>query len=104
MGHVTNAYLLTQQHYSKNVKVDDDDGHYIVVPDAELTERCTLIHPSNHRPSPRNRNLMSSQIKSPDFSAKEPSARWYKREIENEIRLLQSRSSGRSKSTVTHQE
>lgn len=24
----------------KNLKVDDDDGHYIVVPDASLTEKC----------------------------------------------------------------
>jgi dual-specificity kinase len=31
---------FNKQHYSKNVKVDDDDGHYIVVPDAELTEKC----------------------------------------------------------------
>ncbi|OAA74484.1 protein kinase (Lkh1) [Akanthomyces lecanii RCEF 1005] len=27
------------QQYSKNVKVDDDDGHYIVVPDADLTDK-----------------------------------------------------------------
>ncbi|KAI4592202.1 dual specificity protein kinase kns1 [Pestalotiopsis sp. 9143b] len=26
----------------QNVKVDDDDGHYIVVPDAELTTQCTF--------------------------------------------------------------
>lgn len=29
---------------SKNLKVDDDDGHYIVVPDAELTDRCEDPH------------------------------------------------------------
>ncbi|TAQ87849.1 hypothetical protein B7494_g3806 [Chlorociboria aeruginascens] len=27
---------------TKNTKVDDDDGHYIVVPDTDLTERCKL--------------------------------------------------------------
>lgn len=39
--HDANLCLFTQ-HYSKNVKVDDDDGHYIVVPDAELTDKCML--------------------------------------------------------------
>lgn len=24
----------------RDQKVDDEDGHYIVVPDADLTERC----------------------------------------------------------------
>lgn len=34
--------LLTQAQnsYTKNSKVDDDDGHYIVVPDSDLTDRC----------------------------------------------------------------
>lgn len=41
MIHDANLCLFTQ-HYSKNVKVDDDDGHYIVVPDAELTDKCML--------------------------------------------------------------
>ena len=31
-----------QNSYTKNSKVDDEDGHYIVVPDADLTERCEL--------------------------------------------------------------
>lgn len=31
-----------QTSYTKNSKVDDDDGHYIVVPDSDLTERCML--------------------------------------------------------------
>jgi dual-specificity kinase len=26
--------------HTKNIRVDDDDGHYIVVPDNDLTERC----------------------------------------------------------------
>jgi hypothetical protein len=26
----------------QNLKVDDEDGHYIVVPDAELTSQCEL--------------------------------------------------------------
>lgn len=26
----------------KNEKVDDDDGHYVVVPEADLTDRCKL--------------------------------------------------------------
>ncbi|EOO04142.1 putative cmgc clk protein kinase protein [Phaeoacremonium minimum UCRPA7] len=29
--------------YNKNIKVDDDDGHYIVVPDADLTEKYQMI-------------------------------------------------------------
>jgi dual-specificity kinase len=38
-----------KHHYNRNIKVDDDDGHYIVVPDADLTEKCTSTafpHPS----------------------------------------------------------
>lgn len=34
-----------QSRYSKSAKVDDDDGHYIVVPDAELTDKCESDHP-----------------------------------------------------------
>jgi dual-specificity kinase len=30
-----------QKSYTKDQKVDDEDGHYIVVPEADLTERCT---------------------------------------------------------------
>jgi dual-specificity kinase len=29
-----------QKTYHKDQKVDDEDGHYIVVPEADLTERC----------------------------------------------------------------
>jgi dual-specificity kinase len=36
-----------QKSYLKDQKVDDEDGHYIVVPEAELTERCT---PPNSTP------------------------------------------------------
>jgi dual-specificity kinase len=32
-----------QKSYTKDQKVDDEDGHYIVVPEAELTERCTCF-------------------------------------------------------------
>lgn len=31
---------MSQKSYNKDQKVDDEDGHYIVVPDADLTERC----------------------------------------------------------------
>jgi dual-specificity kinase len=31
---------LSQKSYTKDQKVDDEDGHYIVVPEADLTERC----------------------------------------------------------------
>ncbi|OLN83331.1 Dual specificity protein kinase lkh1 [Colletotrichum chlorophyti] len=35
---------VVQDHsYNKNVKVDDDDGHYIVVPDADLTEKYQMV-------------------------------------------------------------
>lgn len=33
-----------QKHHLKDHKVDDEDGHYIVVPEAELTERCKCWH------------------------------------------------------------
>ncbi len=36
-----------QSNFNKGVKVDDDDGHYIVVPDADLTDKCM-----SHRPYP----------------------------------------------------
>jgi dual-specificity kinase len=38
----TKESMLTkhQNSYTKNSKVDDDDGHYIVVPDTDLTDRC----------------------------------------------------------------
>ena len=29
------------QKYPRTVNIDDDDGHYIVVPDASLTDSCT---------------------------------------------------------------
>ncbi|KAF3075198.1 serine/threonine protein kinase, CMGC group [Trichoderma sp. SZMC 28012] len=35
--------VIHDRHYSKNAKVDDDDGHYIVVPDAELTEKYQIV-------------------------------------------------------------
>jgi dual-specificity kinase len=35
--------VVHDHHYNKNVKVDDDDGHYIVVPDAELTDKYQIV-------------------------------------------------------------
>lgn len=35
--------VVHDRHYNKNVKVDDDDGHYIVVPDAELTDKYQIV-------------------------------------------------------------
>ena len=32
---------VPQKSYTKDQKVDDEDGHYIVVPEADLTDRCT---------------------------------------------------------------
>jgi len=45
----------------KDQKVDDEDGHYIVVPEADLTERCgchycllTFVDTDRyHRPNPK---------------------------------------------------
>ncbi|KAJ6446690.1 GTP-binding protein SAR1 [Purpureocillium lavendulum] len=34
--------VVHDRHHDKNHKVDDDDGHYIVVPDAELTEKYQI--------------------------------------------------------------
>lgn len=41
-GDVT-VRVIHDHHYNKNVKVDDDDGHYIVVPDAELTDKYQIV-------------------------------------------------------------
>ncbi|KAF5662395.1 CMGC CLK kinase [Fusarium heterosporum] len=38
-----NVQVIHDRHYNKSVKVDDDDGHYIVVPDAELTEKYQIV-------------------------------------------------------------
>ncbi|KAI5465447.1 kinase-like domain-containing protein [Mariannaea sp. PMI_226] len=38
-----NVRVVHDHHYNKNVKVDDDDGHYIVVPDAELTDKYQIV-------------------------------------------------------------
>ncbi|EFX00293.1 protein kinase [Grosmannia clavigera kw1407] len=35
--------VIHDARYDKSVKVDDEDGHYIVVPDADLTERYQLV-------------------------------------------------------------
>lgn len=33
----------SQVSYTKNTKVDDDDGHYIVIPNSDLTDRCKFF-------------------------------------------------------------
>lgn len=38
-----------QKHHHKDQKIDDEDGHYIVVPEAELTERCEWQIPYSRR-------------------------------------------------------
>ncbi|CAM1505237.1 Fc.00g108740.m01.CDS01 [Cosmosporella sp. VM-42] len=38
-----NVRVVHDHQYNKNVKVDDDDGHYIVVPDAELTDKYQIM-------------------------------------------------------------
>ncbi|KAK0718408.1 kinase-like domain-containing protein [Lasiosphaeria miniovina] len=35
--------VITDHSHNRNVRVDDDDGHYIVVPDNDLTERYQMI-------------------------------------------------------------
>ncbi|KAE9969503.1 hypothetical protein BLS_006302 [Venturia inaequalis] len=35
--------IVKDKHHHKDQKVDDEDGHYIVVPEAELTERYTIV-------------------------------------------------------------
>ncbi|RFU79141.1 cmgc clk kinase [Trichoderma arundinaceum] len=35
--------VIHDRYHSKNAKVDDDDGHYIVVPDAELTDKYQIV-------------------------------------------------------------
>ncbi|KOS19216.1 Dual specificity protein kinase lkh1 [Escovopsis weberi] len=34
---------IPDHHYNKGVKVDDEDGHYIVVPDADLTDKYRIV-------------------------------------------------------------
>jgi dual-specificity kinase len=34
---------MSQKSYTKDQKVDDEDGHYVVVPEADLTERCAYL-------------------------------------------------------------
>lgn len=31
---------VVQRSHQSTVRVDDEDGHYIVVPDADLTQQC----------------------------------------------------------------
>ncbi|KAF9872679.1 hypothetical protein CkaCkLH20_09858 [Colletotrichum karsti] len=38
-----NVKVVHDHVYNKNAKVDDDDGHYIVVPDADLTDRYQMV-------------------------------------------------------------
>ena len=38
--HYSTCLSQSQTAHSKNIRVDDDDGHYIVVPDNDLTDRC----------------------------------------------------------------
>jgi dual-specificity kinase len=35
--------VVHEQRYGRNVKIDDEDGHYIVVPDAELTDKYKIV-------------------------------------------------------------
>lgn len=35
----------SQKSHTKDHKVDDEDGHYVVHPDADITDRCTPIAP-----------------------------------------------------------
>lgn len=35
--------LTHEQTLTYNQKVDDEDGHYLVVPEAQLGDRCKLI-------------------------------------------------------------
>ncbi|RDW84565.1 hypothetical protein BP6252_02155 [Coleophoma cylindrospora] len=37
-----NVKVVHDNSYTKNQKVDDDDGHYIVVPDSDLTDRYSV--------------------------------------------------------------
>lgn len=67
---IKTSYIRTnfsQKSYTKDQKVDDEDGHYIVVPDADLTPRCmsscqstpvtitdTVSRPNREAPWPRH--------------------------------------------------
>lgn len=56
---------MPQKSYTKDQKVDDDDGHYIVVPEADLTERCRSL-----RSIPR-RMILTKDIR-PDHKTARP--------------------------------
>ncbi|KAI1318667.1 kinase-like domain-containing protein [Xylariaceae sp. FL0255] len=38
-----NVRVINERPHQSGVKVDDDDGHYIVVPDADLTQHYTIV-------------------------------------------------------------
>ncbi|OAA58628.1 protein kinase [Niveomyces insectorum RCEF 264] len=38
-----NVKIVHDAHYGKSVKVDDDDGHYIVIPESDLTDRYQMV-------------------------------------------------------------
>lgn len=87
---------------SKDHKVDDEDGHYIVVENSELTERCTLLTHDSYLPI---RSILANyvfQTLSYDCLAKALSARSSKHGIGNDMRRLLSRLSARYRSTETH--
>ena len=74
-------------------KLHDDDGHYIVVPEASITNQCKKqeVFPKAY--------ANWCKIKSPNSSAKEPSERSYKRSIFKRKISLPSRSYARYKNT-----
>lgn len=86
-----------QRTATRDQKVDDDDGHYIVVENSDITERCTYRLSTKHTCSIAD----TTQTPSSNFLAKVPSARSYKPGTENDNPMSPSRSSAQFKSTAT---
>lgn len=82
------ALIMKQNSYTKNSKIDDDDGHYIVVPDTHLTERCESQASGLHR----TMLMCLLQTKSQNFSVKGPLGKSCRPEIRGRINMWPSRS------------
>lgn len=91
---------IADRSHRKDLKVDDDDGHYMVTPDTDLTERCKFS------PVLRILNFLLTllQIKSSSCSAKAPLARLSRLGTAVCRATSPSKSSARCRSTVTPHE
>ena len=79
----------------KNVKVDDDDGHYIITPGTPLTDRCTLLLSDDS-----TQLLTRLQMTFTDYSVKARLAKLSKHMTRRRKPNVPSKSSDRFRSTA----